>query len=312
MSNAPGIAAAPARQHSRAHGRLAGRQKRNGHAAPAKVGYPMTTRRSARPGRRPRWFGFVAITVKPFLYAFTRRDWHGMEYVPATGGVIVVANHVTVLDPLTLAHAIYDGSRRLPRYLAKSELFKVPVMGGLIRKAGQIPVYRQTRDAANSLRDAEAALAAGECVIIYPEGTCTRDPDGWPMVSKTGVARLALATGAPVVPLAHWGAQQILRYGGKGVHPWPPKLVHVRVGAPVDLTKYVGVEPTNEVLREVTDLLMDRVTELLAEIRGEIPPPQPYDPRRHADVGAAAGDGAAGRDRDDAAGIDQTDTAGAS
>ena len=122
----------------------------------------------------------------------TKPTWRGLENIPREGGVIIVANHVTILDPVTLAHAIYDGVRRTPSFLAKSELFKVPVLGALLRKAGQIPVYRRTRDAVNSLRDAEAALVAGECVVIYPEGTCTRDPNGWPMVAKTGVARLVL------------------------------------------------------------------------------------------------------------------------
>lgn len=225
-----------------------------------------------RPGQHRRWFTFVANIVKPFLYALTRHEWRGFDQVPRQGGVLVVANHVTVIDPFTLAHACYDGARRLPRFLAKSELFTVPVAGALLRKAGQIPVYRRSREAANSLRDAETALGAGELVIIYPEGTCTRDPDGWPMASKTGVARLALATDAPVIPVAHWGAQRILGYRSKRVHLFPRKLVQAAAGVPVDLSKYRGLEPTNEVLREVTDLLMTRVKELLGELRGETPP----------------------------------------
>jgi 1-acyl-sn-glycerol-3-phosphate acyltransferase len=156
-------------------------------------------------------------------------------------------------------------------------LFKVPLIGPLLRKSGQIPVYRRSRDAANSLRDAEAAAAAGECIIIYPEGTCTRDPNGWPMVAKTGVARLILAANVPVVPVAHWGTQRILRYGSKRVHPFPRKRVDVLAGEPFDLSRYAGVEPTNDVLREITDLLMMRVTELLGEIRGETPPASFYE-----------------------------------
>ena len=231
--------------------------------------------RSDRQGRW--WFTCVAAIVKPFLYACTRRDWRGMDNIPRSGGVLLVANHVTVADPLTLAHAVYDGARRLPRYLAKAEIFTVPVVGSVLRKAGQIAVYRRTRDAANSLREAEAALAAGGCVIIYPEGTCTRDPDGWPMASKTGVARLALASGVPVVPVAHWGAHRILGYKSKRPHPFPPKVISVLAGPPVDLAAYVeaaGAEgaPSNELLREVTDLLMNKVKDLLGEIRGETPP----------------------------------------
>jgi 1-acyl-sn-glycerol-3-phosphate acyltransferase len=225
-----------------------------------------------RPGQHRRWFTLVANIVKPFLLAFTRHDWRGLENVPRQGGVIIVANHVTVVDPFTLAHAFYDGSRRLPRFLAKAELFSTPVVGWLLRKAGQIPVYRRSREAANSLRDAEAAVAAGELVIIYPEGTCTRDPAGWPMASKTGVARLALASDVPVIPVAHWGAHQVLGYKSKRPHLFPRKLVQAAVGAPADLSAFRDREPTNEVLREVTNLLMSQVKELLGELRGETPP----------------------------------------
>jgi len=230
-----------------------------------------------RSGRHLKWFRVCAAVAKPFLWACTRPTWRGLENIPREGGVIIVANHVTVLDPITLAHAIYDGVRRAPSFLAKSELFKVPVAGALLRKSGQIPVYRRTRDAANSLRDAEAAVADGECVIIYPEGTCTRDPEGWPMLAKTGVARLVLAADVPVIPLAHWGTQAILRYGSKRIHPFPRKRVEALAGAPIDLSRFAGVEQTPEVLREITDLLMGRVTELLGEIRGETPPAEFYE-----------------------------------
>jgi 1-acyl-sn-glycerol-3-phosphate acyltransferase len=230
-----------------------------------------------RAGRHRGWFRVCAFLVKPFLWTCTRPTWRGLDNIPREGGVIVVANHVTIVDPLTLAHAIYDGARRTPSFLAKSELFKLPVIGTLLRKAGQIPVYRRTRDAVNSLRDAEAAVADGECVIIYPEGTCTRDPDGWPMLAKTGVARLVLASDVPVIPMASWGTQRILRYGSKRPHPFPPKRVLAVAGPPVDLSAYRAVEPTNEVLREITDLLMTRVTGLLAELRDETPPSTFYE-----------------------------------
>lgn len=183
-----------------------------------------------------------------------------------------MANHVSQLDPLTLAHAIYDGGRRLPRYLAKAELFGLPVIGWVLRLGGQIPVRRGTRDAAASLRAAQAALAAGELVVIYPEGTCTRDPNGWPMAGKTGVARLALGCDVPVIPVAHWGAHRILGYRSKRPNLVGRKQVQAIAGAPIDLSGYRGIAPTNDVLREVTDLLMAQVKELLGQLRGETPP----------------------------------------
>jgi 1-acyl-sn-glycerol-3-phosphate acyltransferase len=232
-----------------------------------------------RPGKHRGWFAMVATVVKVFLYSVTRHEWQGVENIPRDGGVILVANHVTVVDPLTLAHAVYMGAHRLPRFLAKSELFKVAPIRFLLERAGQIPVYRGSRDAALSLRDADAAVRDGECVIIYPEGTCTADPELWPMVAKTGVARLALSTGAVVVPVANWGAHKILAHHEKRPHLFPRKLIKVNVGAPIDLSAYAGAAQTPDLLREVTDLLMGRVTELLAEVRGEKAPAAPYDPR---------------------------------
>jgi len=239
-------------------------------------------RRRRRSGAHRGWFAVMGAVVKPLLYAVTRRDWRGLENIPPAGAVLVVANHVTVVDPLTLAHALYDGARRLPRFLAKAELFRVPLVGAVLRRSGQIPVYRQTRDAMNALREAHAALDAGECVVIYPEGTCTRDPDGWPMLGKTGVARLALAHDVPVVPVATWGAHRILPYGSKRPRLGRRVLVHVLVGEPIDLRAYRAAEPTRELERQVTDRIMRRVTELLAAIRGESPPDHFFDPRAAA------------------------------
>jgi 1-acyl-sn-glycerol-3-phosphate acyltransferase len=127
------------------------------------------------------------------------------------------------------------------------------------------------------LKDGERALAAGECLVIYPEGTATRDPAGWPMVAKTGVARLALVTGVPVIPVANWGAQDILPYGSTRPHPVPRKLVHMLAGPPVDLSAFAGKPLTAPTLREATAVIMADITGLLAEIRGEQPPAVPYD-----------------------------------
>lgn len=208
----------------------------------------------------------------------TRRDWHGQEHVP-DGGFIAAANHVTNIDPLTTTHYLYDAGRP-PRIMAKSSLWKVPVLGRLLIATGQIPVHRGTSSAGQSLDGARDVLADGECVELFPEGTLTKDPELWPMVAKTGVARLALASRAPVVPIAQWGAQNLLGPRATMLRPIPRKTVTVVAGPPVDLSDLYDQPLDAATLREATDRIMGAITSQLAEIRGEVPPPEPFDPRR--------------------------------
>lgn len=230
------------------------------------------------------WYGLAACILKPLTWAFMKRDWRGQEHVPATGGVILAANHISHADPIALADYVVYGTGRIARFMAKASLFKGrgPV-GSIMRGAGQIPVHRQTADASLALRDAVAALQRGECIAIYPEGTVTRDPGKWPMQAKTGVARLALLSGAPVVPVAQWGAQEILdSYRTKGIHLIPRHTMHIVAGPPVDLSAYEGQELTAEVLRGATDTVMAAITRLVEELRGEQAPAQVHvhEPRR--------------------------------
>src|SRR5712691_4066845 len=153
------------------------------------------------------WLWFAVIVLYPVTMLLFKVRWRGQRHLPASGGVLVVANHVSYADPITFARFIWD-SGRVFRFLAKDSLFtKKPLVGRIVRSARQIPVRRGTVDAGDSLRAAVAALNAGECVCIYAEGTVTRDPDWWPMLGKTGVARLALSVDLPVVPVAQWGPQ---------------------------------------------------------------------------------------------------------
>jgi 1-acyl-sn-glycerol-3-phosphate acyltransferase len=205
--------------------------------------------------------------------AFKRR-WRGLERLPRTGAAIVAMNHISYADPFVIARAVWDRGR-LPRFLAKAGLFRIPVVGRIVSGAGQIPVYRGTADAGHALRGAVDALERGEMVLIYPEGTVTRDPDFWPMQAKTGIARLALlAPGVPVIPVGQWGAQRFLDFYAKKFRPLPRKTVWVSVGEPVDLTRFAGAEPTGPVLREMTDLIMVAVRDQVAELRGQTPPEQ--------------------------------------
>ena len=223
----------------------------------------------------------VARIVRPALFAMTRTDWHGAENLPSGTGFIAAANHVTNLDPLTFAHYLYDNGH-VPRILAKSSLFATPVVGAVMRATGQVPVHRNSTKAGDSLRSAVAALEQGEAVAIFPEGTLTRDPDLWPMTAKTGVARLALTTRKPVVPVAQWGAHRVLARYGRLPHPFPRKKVTIVAGPPVDLSDLYDRPLEAAVLREATDRVMDAITALLAEIRGEQPPAERFVRRNDA------------------------------
>jgi 1-acyl-sn-glycerol-3-phosphate acyltransferase len=220
--------------------------------------------------------------LRPVLQVITRRDWQGAEHLPTDRGFVVCPNHISYADPLTTGHFLVDQGE-LPRFLGKNTLFQLPVVGPILRGAGQIPVYRESGNASKAFSAAVAAVDAGECVVIYPEGTITRDPDLWPMRGKTGAARVALETGCPVIPLAQWGAQHILAPYGKVPHLLPRTDVSVHVGPPVDLTRFAGRHLDSGLLHQATDAILDDVTALLAEIRGEVPPTVRHDPKLHGE-----------------------------
>jgi 1-acyl-sn-glycerol-3-phosphate acyltransferase len=235
-------------------------------------------RSRARHGSIGFWYRLAVVLLRPLLMLLTRRDWRGAEHVPAVGGFVAVTNHVSHVDPLTFAHFLYDNGR-LPRFLGKEALFRLFFVGRVLRGAKQIPVYRESRDASKAFSAAVAAVRAGECVGIYPEATLTRDPDLWPMVGKTGAARVALETGAPVIPIAQWGPQELLAPYTKRPHLFPRKTMHVWAGPPVDLEDVRGRPVDAALLREVTERIMAAVTAMLEEIRGEQAPPTAFDPK---------------------------------
>lgn len=217
------------------------------------------------------WIGLSVAVIWPLVPVFFKVRWRNRERMPATGGVIVATNHVSYADPLVFARFVWD-SGRVPRFLIKDGLFRVFLVGRVLTGAKQIPVSRGSVEAERSLREAVDALGRGECVIIYPEGTVTRDPDFWPMVARTGVARLALSTDVPVVPVAQWGPQQSVDVYRKKFRLFPRKEAHCVVGEPIDLSAYRGRPLTAELLREVTDLIMGAIRDELAQVRGEPAP----------------------------------------
>lgn len=238
----------------------------------------MVVRRQSRP-RGWAWSLSVAV-VKPALLATTKPHWTGGEHIPASGGALIVLNHISHLDPLTAAHLVYDHGR-IPRYLAKSGLFKHWFWRFFFTACGQIPVERLSTNAVGAYDDAVAAVRAGECVVVYPEGTITRDPDLWPMTGKSGAARIALETGAPVIPVGQWGAQELLPPYTMKPHPIPRKHVWMLAGTPVPLDDLMAIQPrTQQVINLATERIMAAITDLVAELRGEPAPSERFDPRK--------------------------------
>ena len=241
----------------------------------------------ARPKPGPA-FSFIAAIVRPTMVILCKRQWRGLENVPQDGGVVVVVNHCSYFDPLSIGHFLVAGGHRTPRFLAKAGVFKQPTLGRLFKAAGQIPVYRESRDAALAFRDAVAAVERGEVIVVYPEGTRTLDPGMWPMAGKTGAARIAMRTGAPVLPIAQWGAQEVWGKEMKKPKFFPRKTLRITAGEPMDLKALVGPASTKDALEKATDLMMDRITEMLGEIRGEQPPAVRFVPDAKPRVQASA------------------------
>ncbi len=224
------------------------------------------------------WRQFSRVILHPGLRLLIRFRWQGKENIPKTGGIILAPNHLSYADWPAIALFSDGYAHRYPVFMIKSAIFEVKVIGSLMFKFGQLPVYRGRGDAGLVLKQAEQALRAGACVIVYPEGTASRDPDLWPMVGKTGAARLALTTGAPVVPVATWGAQDILPYGSKKPKLFPRRTVRMVAGPPVDLSVYAGQRLSASTLRAATADIMTDITALLAKIRHQTPPAVPWDP----------------------------------
>ena len=221
-------------------------------------------------------FTFLGLWVRPLMNALMAKEWRGQEKLPKNTGMIVCPNHVTEIDPVVVAHFLFNQGV-MPHFLAKASIFEVPVIGWMLRVIKQVPVERSSAGANRSLEAAREALADGG-IIIYPEGTLTRDPDLGPMKGRTGAARLALQTGAPVVPMAHWGAQDVLPRYAKRFHVFPRKRVRVLVGEPVDLSEFRDAPLTRTTLEAATERILDAITALVAELRGETPPATRWDP----------------------------------
>ena len=205
--------------------------------------------------------------------AMVKVRYRNLARVPAVGPAIIVVNHVSHVDPFYVAKLVLDAAR-VPRFLAKDRIFDVPAVGAAMRGMGHIPVRRDTEDARLALAAAVEALARGKVIVIHPEGTVTRDPDGWPMTGRTGAARLALmAPEVPVIPVAQWGVQASIDLYRKRVKLLPRPRHALSVGEPVDLSAYAGAETDADTLHAVTEAIMRRLRADVAELRG-VPAPE--------------------------------------
>ena len=230
---------------------------------------------------RPSLFWLFAVIALPLMSLMVKFRFHDREKIPQTGAVIFTPNHFTNIDPVVIGVATWHLGR-LPRFMAKASILRVPVLGWLLRKSGQIPVERSgsTRSSA-ALLAAKELVSKGRAVIVYPEGSLTRDPDMWPMRGKSGAVRLALELGIPVVPIAHWGTQQVMARYSKKINFFPRHTIDVKVGDPVDLSEFQGKTLDSKTLNAATSKVMDAITALLEDLRGEKAPEVRWNPAEH-------------------------------
>ncbi|MBP3978254.1 1-acyl-sn-glycerol-3-phosphate acyltransferase [Microbacterium sp. BLY] len=232
---------------------------------------------------RPSLFWPLAAIVVPLVSLIAKIRIIGAEKLPREGAFVLAPNHYSEFDPLIVAMAVWRMGRA-PRFMAKESLFRVPVLGWFLHKTGMIPVARTSSAAAakQTMAQSAALVEHGRGVIVYPEGTLTRDPDMWPMRGKSGAVRLALADGIPLIPMAQWGTQAIMGRYQKGLSLWPlRKPVTVIVGDAVDVSDLRDRADEPAALTEATNRLMNAITALLEQVRDEKAPAERWNPASH-------------------------------
>ena len=230
---------------------------------------------------KPSIFWLLGAFALPIMGLLVKFRFHDREKMPQTGAVVITPNHYSNIDPVVIGVATwYLG--RLPRFMAKASILKVPVLGWILLKSGQIPVERggSTRSSA-ALMAAKELVSKERAVIVYPEGSLTRDPDIWPMRGKSGAVRLALEFGIPVIPVAHWGTQNLMARYSKKINFFPRHTIDVKVGDPVDLSEFADKPLDNKTLTAATTKVMDAITALLEDLRGEKAPATRWNPAEH-------------------------------
>lgn len=222
-------------------------------------------------------FALLAVPLMNLAARYEIRDGHKM---PRQGAYVLAPNHYSEIDPVVVGVVAWKLGR-YPRFLAKASVFKVPVLGWALRASGQIPVDRHGNKSHSAIRAAEELVEKGRMVVVYPEGSLTRDPDLWPMRGKTGAVRIALERGIPVIPVAHWGTQQLMARYSKKISLFPRKHILVKVGDPVNLDAFRDKPLDTATLNQATAVVMDAITALLEELRGEKAPAERWNPSAH-------------------------------
>ena len=231
----------------------------------------MTPIRRARRAVQFRW-RIIAGTIVPIFSLMVRLRIRKSSRLPSEGPFIISPNHYSEIDPIVMGVAVWKLGR-IPRFLAKASLFRVPLLGWLMRFSGQIPVERRSKRAAgNSLEKLRGLMLDREGIIVYPEGTLTRDPEMWPMEGKSGAIRLALEENIPIYPAAHWGTQDWMGRYAKKIRLFPRTQIEVVVGEPLDLSRYRARALSSDLLREATKELMIEISKLVGKLRNQKPP----------------------------------------
>ena len=227
-----------------------------------------------------RWRVIAGIAL-PLMGLISSIRVRGEDNVPASGPFIVAPCHFSAIDPVVMGVGVWKAGR-VPRFMAKASLFKLPILGSILTALGQIPVEREgTQRALGPMKAARTLAKNGGGVIIYPEGTLTRDPELWPMRGKTGAVRMALESNIPLIPAAHWGTADLMpRYSGR-IRFFPRTPITILFGKPIDLSAFAGNPIDLKVLNQATLILMNAITDLQSQLRGEKAPEKRWDPVEH-------------------------------
>jgi 1-acyl-sn-glycerol-3-phosphate acyltransferase len=215
-----------------------------------------------REGDLNTWWTCWKVIISPLWRVPFRLQIVGSERIPRSGGALMAANHVSALDGVVFALATAERAGRMTRFLVAAEFFRHPVMGWALRRSGHIPVRRGQQDA-GALDEARAVITGGALGGIFPEGTVNPDPETLQR-GRSGVARLALSTGAPVVPTGIWGTQN--RWPKAGLHfRRPLRTINViAYGEPIPA---VGDPESANDVQTFTQLVMTRIAQQVDEAR---------------------------------------------